>query len=138
MRLDHHVAADLVSAQRNTVSGAISVAPAGHGARRSRACATASAWASWTRSLTPSTSVFVATTTRVSRPSAAREFDDIGQIKLALGVVVADPFQQRERLRAVDRHQAGVAEPDGALFLARVLLLANRVSRPAASRSRRP
>ena len=52
--------------------------------------------------------------------------DDVGQVIFLLGVLIADRVEQFERTRAVERHQAGVAERRGALGLAGVLVLADR------------
>ena len=49
----------------------------------------------------------------------------IGQIELALGVVIPDPVENCERRRAGKRHQSGIAQADGALLRGRILLLAN-------------
>ena len=55
----------------------------------------------------------------------AGDLDRIGQIELALGVVIPDPFENCERAVAAQRHQSGIAQADGALLCARVLLLAD-------------
>ena len=55
----------------------------------------------------------------------ARDGDRIGQIIFALAIVGADPLQDGERLRAGERHDAAVAQIDGAFAGAGVGLLAN-------------
>ena len=59
-------------------------------------------------------------------PGRAGRRHGIGQVILALRVVAADAIENLERGRAVERHQARVAELHGALGLARVLVLADR------------
>ena len=61
----------IVSTLKNTVSGAISVAPPSWAARRRRAWIVASAWLSCTRSLTPCASASSTGTTATERPSPA-------------------------------------------------------------------
>ncbi len=60
------------------------------------------------------------------------DLDDIGQVELALGVVVADRIEQAERIGARERHQAAIAEIDAALLGAAVAILADRGKRPVA------
>ena len=62
-------------------------------------------------------------------PHLAGDRDGVGQVEFAFGVVVADAVEDRERHVAAQRHQAGVAERDGALGRARVLVLADRHQR---------
>ena len=54
-----------------------------------------------------------------------RQRDHVSQIELFLSIVVFDTLEKRERNIAPDRHQAGVAEGDGAFGFARVLVLAD-------------
>ena len=42
--------------------------------------------------------------------------NDVGQIILTLGIVVADPVEQAEQLTPVDGHNTGIAQADGALL----------------------
>ena len=114
-----------VSCEKNTVSGAISVTPDSIMARRRRRCQMASASASSARLLMPSTLSKLASVATTSRPAPCGDLDDVGQIIFALGVVVADLFEQRERMAAGDRHQAAIAEFDLLLGLGGVLLLAD-------------
>ena len=44
-----------------------------------------------------------------------RQSNDIGEVILALGVVAAETFQEGKQVRAVDRHDPGIAEIDGEL-----------------------
>ncbi len=55
----------------------------------------------------------------------ARQFHHIGEIELALGVLVVDPFEQSQRVGAVDRHQTAIAQRNRAFFVAGVLFLAD-------------
>ena len=72
-------------------------------------------------------------------PVAGGERYGIGQVELALGVVVADPAEQAERGRArAEAHDAGIAERQRALGIARVLLLADSGEPSRSSSSRRP
>ena len=61
----------------------------------------------------------------------SHDADGIGQIILALAVGVADLLDDRERLAAVERHHAGIAQRDLAFRRTRVGLLADR-GQPAA------
>ena len=75
--------------------------------------------------LTPRTSSSSVSSATVGKPILRAICDRIGQIELALGVVIPDPLQDRERAIAAQRHQPGIAQTDGALLRARVLLLAD-------------
>ncbi len=82
----------------------------------------------------------------------AGDRDRVGEIEFTLAIVVADPLQNGERAAAGERHQAGIAQVDAALGLARIELLADgderaavehqpavalRVSRPEAEHGQR-
>ena len=54
------------------------------------------------------------------QPVGAGQGDDVGEIVLALGVVVAEAPQEAEQVLAVDRHDPGIAEIDGKLVGRRV------------------
>ncbi len=54
---------------------------------------------------------------------AGRQRDDIGQVVLALGIVVAEPPEPVAQLRGRHGHDAGVDLADGTLGAARVLVL---------------
>src|SRR3954454_19748401 len=51
------------------------------------------------------------------------DVDDIGEVVLAGGIVVADLVEPPEEVIGADGHHAGVAEPDCALLLRRILKL---------------
>ncbi len=55
--------------------------------------------------------------------------DHVGQIVLALGVVVADPVQPSEQAGSVDGHDAGIAQIDAELLGRRVAGLADGLER---------
>ena len=61
-----------------------------------------------------------------AQPPGARGFDDVGEVILPLGVVVADGLDQRQRLAPVDGHDARIAGARRQLGRGRVLLLADR------------
>ena len=114
-----------VSNDRNTVSGAIIVAPSRIARSRKLRCIAASAAASCTRSLTPITSSSLASRAVASEAAPGGDLDEIGEIEFARGVVVADLVEHRQRMGAGDRHRAGVAAADRPLLGGRVLLLAD-------------
>ena len=100
-----------VSYEKNTVSGAISVAPADH--RRRAALSrwnSASAAASSARSLTPITSSASASSTATVFFARLASCDEVGQVILALGIRVADLAEHRQQ-RPAERHDPGIAEP---------------------------
>ena len=122
----------IVSWLRNTVSGAMSVAPSAMISARSRCCITASAWASSAREFTPSTSSASDRNMRGLEPVRVCERHRVGQIELPLGVVVADARQEiGQGLAAAKCHNARIAQSERALLGARVFLLANADQAPA-------
>ena len=54
------------------------------------------------------------------------DLDDVGKVKFALGVIWLDCDQKRHRLGAAEGDRPGVAQAQGALLIARVLLLPDR------------
>ena len=92
---------------------------------RARVWKTASAAASCSRELTPSASSSAqATRRRVSR-RCARDLDRVGEIIFALGVGIADARQQPSEIGDAEGHDARIAQPDAALALAGVFVLAD-------------
>ena len=122
----------LASNDRNTVSGAISVAPSVIARRRSRSCSAASAAASCTRSLTPMTSFSSATRARADEAARVGDLDDVGEVIFVLGVVRRHRIQKPQRFGAVEGDRTGVAEARRPLVVARVLVLADRDQAPVA------
>ena len=76
--------------------------------------------------------LFVGQARRRGEALARGDFDQVGQIEFARGVVVAHGFEQLERPRAGNRHRSGVAASDRAFRLGRIFLLANRDQRAVA------
>ena len=120
------------SIERKTVSGAISVAPPSIARVLRRRCIAASARASWMRSLTPIASSSSARKHARRQTVARGDFDEIGEIIFARGVVGADRLQHRQRAGARERDRTRVAAADRALLSARVFLLADRDQRAVA------
>ena len=118
-RLDGDVVAEF------GIGGEMDLSPARSASRRhpapawrSRACITASASASWLLVLMPRTSSSLVSITTASNPISLHDGDGIDQIILALAVGVADPVEDFQRLAAVERHHAGIAQRDLALLRA--------------------
>ena len=85
----------LVSLLKYTVSGSISVAPASIAAFRARSWNARSAAARSARELMPSTSSASASMAVTTRFACVGDLDQVGQVILALGVVVADLVEER-------------------------------------------
>ena len=56
-------------------------------------------------------------------PVLDRDIDDIGEVVLALRIVVVEPVEEVEQILGARGHQARIAQPTGALGLVRVLEL---------------
>ena len=111
----------LVSAQRNTVSGAISVAPSSIARRRSRSCISRFGGGQLGAGVDPQELLGRQFGDPARQALRAGDRDDVGQVELALGVVVPDSVHQVEGVARIDRHDAAVAQPDRPLFGAGVL-----------------
>ena len=98
----------LVSAARNTVSGAIKVTPASMAAARSRCCSTASASASCALVLMPRTSSSVGFDRDRLQAHVAGDGDRVGEIVFALGIGIADAL---EHGRARDAPANAISPP---------------------------
>ena len=89
-----------------------------------RSRSSASATASWARSLTPAASMGSATTSDVHRVAGVVEHaDHVGQVVLALGVGRAEPAQRRGQQAAAEAVDRGVDLGDGPLLVGGVGLL---------------
>ena len=113
-----------VSKFNQTVSGAIIVTPSRMNAERARVCQMPSATDSCSRVLTPRTSSLIALDDRRFKPLPPPDLDRVGQIVLALRVGAADTRKESGEPRNPKCHDARIAEPNCALGLGRVLLLA--------------
>ena len=99
--LDRHVARRcFVSWLNHTVSGAIIVTPACHRGLAQRALEQPLDVGELRRELTPATSSASASTTATVPPAPSASRDGVGQVELALGVVVADLLSERREQRS--------------------------------------
>ena len=141
-----------VSWLKQTVSGAISVAPAEHRRAPRAAPGTCASAAASSRAVVDAEHlVGVGLDRRDRLPRRVGELDEVGQVIFALGVVVADLVEERRARRAAESHDAGIAEADRPLRRRGVLAPRglrraarprrsaghSRPGRPAGSRARR-
>ena len=117
----------LVSAEKNTVCGSISVAPFSIACARRRVLQDGLGGGQLGAAVDADQLVGRRLHDRAGGAVGARDGDDVGQVVLALGIGVADAIEQGEQALAVDRHDAGIAERDGALLGVGVAVLDDRL-----------
>ena len=127
----------LASHDRNTVSGATSVAPSIIARRLSRACIIASAAASWTRSLTPMTSASSASSVRACEPSRVGDLDEVGQVDIRSAHCPASP-PRASRAPPRPAKATGPALQSRAAFSSALASLCSRIATSRPSRSIEP
>ena len=115
-----------MSAQRNTVSGAVKVTPAVE--RRVAQALLRNGFSFGELALGVDAAHFVLLDFDRDRVElhASRNLDRIGQIKFTLAISVGDPFQHGERMHAGKRHDPAVAKTDRAFVGTGIGLFADR------------